>query len=656
VPDGTGRGEGGGRGGVSGPRETYTERERRHAEGRDRARHASLVMSSLRMATFLGGVAAWVLWNLLDGTPARAALVALAVLVAGFVVLVGRHRRIRAEERRQEVLRALSEEGLLRLDRRWAELEACLPRTGSGPEDVGADHAYGADLSVFGTASLARLAGPVTSPAGRRILRGWLLAPAAVDVVARRQEAVRELARAIDFRTELAARGRLAEPSDEGSLEALLRWAEATPWLAQRRWTRVAAWVLPPVVIAMGILEVPRRGIPGWVVPLALQLWVLARVRRRVVGDLAVVEEGAPALQASGPQLRLVEEGHWSSSLAGELTGRLGMQGEPAHRAMARLVRLTDVVESRRNMFYVVLAPILLLDLHLTFALDRWRARRGKDVRKWLDALGEMEALSALATLGHDHPDWTMPEWDRRPEAGVKVRARALGHPLLPPGACVRNDVDVGPAGTFLFITGSNMSGKSTLLRALGANVVLAGAGAPVCAAHLSLPPVRLWTSMRVDESLADGVSRFMAELLRVRAVVRAARAHASGEPPVLYLLDEMLQGTNTAERRVAARAVIRHLLVVGAIGGVTSHDLTLADAPDLVPRRRAFHFRERVEPGEDGTRLSFDYVLRPGVATTRNALRLLAAVGLGPVEGHDEAPVLDDDEGDDAEGMEEAT
>jgi DNA mismatch repair ATPase MutS len=194
------------------------------------------------------------------------------------------------------------------------------------------------------------------------------------------------------------------------------------------------------------------------------------------------------------------------------------------------------------------------------------------------------------------------------------------------------------------------MSGKSTLLRAVGANVVLAGAGAPVCAASLKLPPVRLWTSMRVDDSLADGMSRFMAELLRVRSVVEAARDHGgggaggAGGAPVLYLLDEMLQGTNTAERRVAARAVLRHLLAEGAIGGVTSHDLTLADASDLVPLRTAFHFRERVEPSDGGTRLTFDYILRPGVATTRNALRLLEAVGLGYADPSDEDADADED------------
>jgi DNA mismatch repair ATPase MutS len=233
--------------------------------------------------------------------------------------------------------------------------------------------------------------------------------------------------------------------------------------------------------------------------------------------------------------------------------------------------------------------------------------------------------LSALASLAHDHPDWCDPVLSRDGE--VLVQGTDLGHPLLEPSACVRNDVAVGPPGTFLLVTGSNMSGKTTLLRAIGANLVLAGAGGPVCARSMTAPHLRLHTSMRIDDSLAQGVSLFMAELLRIRSIVEAADA---GGPPVLYLLDEVLHGTNTAERRVAARAVIRHLLARDAIGAVSSHDLTLAEAPDLDRAADKVHFREQVERPDGRTRLTFDYRLRPGLATTRNALKLLDAVGLG--------------------------
>ncbi|HSG47009.1 MAG TPA: hypothetical protein VLA43_04240, partial [Longimicrobiales bacterium] len=341
----------------------------------------------------------------------------------------------------------------------------------------------------------------------------------------------------------------------------------------------------------------------------------------------------AALVAAQVPQFAMVEEGPGSSELLTELTEGLGVGADSASARLRRLGRLLDTVTSRRNVVYAALSPVLLLDIHLALALDRWRAASGGSVRGWLDALGRWEALSALASLAFDHPDWSDPSFSR--DADPRIVAFGVGHPLLTPKTCVRNDLEVGPTGTFLLVTGSNRSGKTTLLRAVGTNVVLAGAGAPVCARSLTLPHVRVHTSMRVDDSLAQGVSLFMAELLRIRGIVEAADAQG---PTVLYLLDEILHGTNTAERRVAARAVIRHLLGRNAVGAVSSHDLTLAEASDLDRAAAKVHFREQVERPDGRTKLTFDYTLRPGLATTRNALKLLDAVGLGElVDGLDD-------------------
>ncbi|MBO0705077.1 MAG: DNA mismatch repair protein, partial [Candidatus Dormibacteraeota bacterium] len=240
--------------------------------------------------------------------------------------------------------------------------------------------------------------------------------------------------------------------------------------------------------------------------------------------------------------------------------------------------------------------------------------------------LGRLEALAALAGLRHAHPGWAFPEL----QAGAdELAGELLGHPLLDPRARVDNDVTLGPPGSFLLVTGSNMSGKTTLLRAIGANVVLANAGAPVCAGAFRLPPVRLWTSMRIEDSLERGVSYFLAEVRRLREIVEAARDTAGGTPMVCYLLDEVLQGTNTAERQVAARAVLRHLAALPTLGAVTTHDLTLADAPELAESARQLHFTEQVEAGGGRPSMTFDYRLRPGPATSTNALRLLESMGL---------------------------
>jgi DNA mismatch repair ATPase MutS len=254
-----------------------------------------------------------------------------------------------------------------------------------------------------------------------------------------------------------------------------------------------------------------------------------------------------------------------------------------------------------------------------------------------------MEALAALAALKADHPDWAFPEMasggpgegeEEGPGVEPGLRAQGLGHPLLPPNGCVRNDVQMGPPGTFLFVTGSNMSGKSTLLRAVGVNAVLAQAGGPVCAESLTLSPLRIRTSMRTADSLSEGVSQYMAELNRIRQVVEGAR----DDGPVLYLLDEPLQGTNEAERRVAVQTILGHLLDAGAVGGVATHDLQLDRTHKLEEAARPVHLEGTVREDNGEAVLEFDYRLKPGPATSTNALALLRAVGLGAEREGDEA------------------
>jgi DNA mismatch repair ATPase MutS len=235
-----------------------------------------------------------------------------------------------------------------------------------------------------------------------------------------------------------------------------------------------------------------------------------------------------------------------------------------------------------------------------------------------------LEALAALAALKFENPDWTFPLFLE--EEGPVLRVRGLGHPLLPHGACVRNDLEIGPTGTFLFVTGSNMSGKSTLLRAVGLNTVLAQAGGPACADRMVLSPLRVFTSMRTSDSLKEGVSQYMAELQGIHRVVEGARS----QPNALFLLDEPLQGTNEAERRVAVQTILGHLLEAGGIGAVATHDLYLDEKGSLKSASRPVHLEGRVDESEGGPILSFDYKLRPGRATSTNALALLKAVGLG--------------------------
>ena len=365
---------------------------------------------------------------------------------------------------------------------------------------------------------------------------------------------------------------------------------------------------------------------PLWLLPLAgqigLSFWFGGRIHRvfsRVSareGDFrryADLIRTAAARRYVAPQL---------DALRACLTAQAGI----ACHQMERLDELTSLADLRLSpMLHIPLQLLTLWDFHVLQALERWQNGPGRHARRWLEALGELEAIAALAGLSHDNGDWAFPTF--LTEGPPMFTAEDLGHPLIPRKARVHNDVVLGPPGSFLLVTGSNMSGKSTLLRSIGVGVVLAQAGGPVCARTLRLPPVRLATSIHVRDSLEAGVSFFMAELQRLKGVVDLA--DGDDPRPLLYLLDEVLRGTNAQEREIAVRRVLVHLLKRGAMGAVTTHDLSLARLEGLEDACHPVHFTETFERTPQGPRMDFDYRVREGVATTRNALKLVELVGI---------------------------
>jgi DNA mismatch repair ATPase MutS len=292
---------------------------------------------------------------------------------------------------------------------------------------------------------------------------------------------------------------------------------------------------------------------------------------------------------------------------------------EPASKAIARLDRLAQLLDARRNQFFAPIGAALLFTTQVAFAVDAWRARHGPALRRWIETVGELEALASLAGQAYEHP---ADAWPELVSGAPRFEAREAGHPLLAEARCVRNDVRLDEERRVLVVSGSNMSGKSTLLRTVGSNAVLALAGAPVRAAALRLTPLALGASIRLNDSLQEGHSRFYAEIRRLRQIVDAT----AGPLPVLFLLDEVLHGTNSHDRRIGAEAVVRSLVARGAIGLVTTHDLALArlaEAPEL--HAANVHFEDELADGQ----MHFDYRMRPGVVTRSNAIALMRAVGL---------------------------
>ncbi len=586
--------------------ELYRGREAAFGREGDSLERRARLLAHARLLTFLLGAAglAGGLWELaaVDWRWLAAGLACLA----GFVLLLPLHAGVHARLERARLLAALNREALGRMARDWDAVPLqvpTVPPSSSGLAD---------DLDLFGRGSLYHLVCTAHGPRARQLLADWLLRPAPLDVARARQAAVARLAPEVDARQRLLASTR--ELAGAGEPGALLAWAEGPTYLGPRPWL---GW------LARGLGAATLAAIVAQAVGLVrLPLWAPLVVLNAVLSVLHLGPLGAIFTASAGSARAL---GRYAEAFE---VARADLPD--ARRELRGLERLLGLAEVRlSSLVHFPLQLVLLWDFHVLALLERWQRRAGPAIRGWLEALGELEARSALAALLHEQPGWCLPELD----AGAdRLAATALGHPLLPPARAVRNDVEVGPAGRLLLVTGSNMSGKSTLLRALGVNALLAMAGGPVCAARLRLPPVRLSTSIRPRDSLAAGESLFLAELRRLKAVVDAAEA--AGAAPLLYLLDEILLGTNVRERQLAVQAVLRHLLARPALGALATHDLSLAEAEGLAAAILPVHFREQLEEGMAGEppRMRFDYLLRPGLTPTTNALALLKLVGLpGP-------------------------
>jgi DNA mismatch repair ATPase MutS len=341
-------------------------------------------------------------------------------------------------------------------------------------------------------------------------------------------------------------------------------------------------------------------------------------MRTKILGIVHSVEEPARDLELLSGILAILEQQQFRCPLLAALRKAIDVNGRAASHRIARLRRMIELLDSRDNPFVRAFGPLLLWTTQVGMAIESWRAENGSHVAGWLDAVSEMEALSSLANYAWEHADDPFPQFTEA-GSGPFFDGEDMGHPLLADAHCVRNGVRIAAPLRLLVVSGSNMSGKSTLLRAIGVNTVLALAGAPVRARRLTLSHLSLGASIRTTDSLEEGHSRFMAEILRLKQVLELP-------PPALFLLDELLHGTNSHDRALGSEGLIRALLKRGAIGLVTTHDLALSRiADEIAPAAANVHFEDRLEKG----RLVFDYRLRTGVVERSNALDLMRAVGL---------------------------
>ena len=528
---------------------------------------------------------------------------------AAFVALVFYHLSVRRARVRAERAVEYYKHGIARSEDRWTG------QGWTGDRFAGNGHIYAGDLDLFGRGSLFQLLSVARTPMGEAALANWLLAPASPAVLKERHDSIVDLRERLDLREDMAVLGDDSRVTVQS--ETLLAWAEAPNALS-----RSLLWVallLPLLALAAAVVWAVIGMMTPFILVVLVEAAVMYGVRRGMGGTLQGTESAFQGLKLLAELLIRMERDSFTAPALVRLTKRLASHSLAASATMARLARVVDYADARNNPFLRMLDTPLLYSVHVALAAERWRRDHGKVVREWVDALGEFEALLSLASYSYEHPRDPFPEFTDGPASFV---AADLGHPLIAAGKCIRNSVSLQAPTRVLLVSGSNMSGKSTLLRTVGINTVLAMAGAPVRATSLRLTPLQIGASIRVNDSLHDGSSRFYAEITRLREVY----ALLNGSLPVLFLLDELLQGTNSKDRLMGAEGIVRAFVEAGAIGLVTTHDLALTDISDLPPGSlRNVHFQDELSHGE----MRFDFTLREGVVTKSNGIELMRAIGL---------------------------
>lgn len=588
------------------PAEEYRRRLDERTRTLARLRRADARLSAARLATF---AAAALLFAL--GVAGAKSYWWLVLPLGVFVVLVRIHERVVHDRDTAAGAMAFCRRGLARIEDRWHG-------TGESGDRFKDDrHLYANDLDVFGAGSLFQLLSVARTRAGEETLATWLKQPASVDEIRERQDAVRELTPALDLREALSVAGVNVRAGVD--TDSLIAWAGRSRWL-RPVWLRQVAMITTAGLIAAIVFSAVTNVAAPAGVALIVQLLFAGILWPPTSHVLQSAESYGADLDVLREVLARLEREQFATPHLAALRRQLETDGRPASASILHLRRLIEMNDWQKNMLFALVGAVVLWGPHLAWAIDAWRRRHGSEVRRWLLAIGELEAFASLSAYRYEHPADPFPELES--SAVATFEARDLGHPLIPKARMVRNDVSFAPPIRLLIVSGSNMSGKSTLLRTVGVNTVLALAGAPVRAARLRLSPLAIGATLRIQDSLLEGRSRFYAEITRIREVTDATL----GGRPVLCLLDELFHGTNSHDRLTGAAGVLGALVDHGAIGLVTTHDLALTAIAEHVGSAAAnVHFDDSFEAGE----IQFDYRMKPGPVTRSNAIALMRAVGL---------------------------
>ena len=588
------------------PQAKYQDRLR-HLDGQLQSlKRKDTQLSYLRLISFLVLVALFILALQYLGW---LSLLYVLVAVALFGKLIHYHEALQGQMHFIERSQDLNRRELRGLDFDFAQ-------NYSGIDFREENHPYESDLDIFGDHSIFQYLVRAQTRPGREMLAHWLKAAAKVDEILQRQEAIQELTPNLDFRQAIWVEADKVD-DDQRHLANLGTWLQSPDHLRHRLDMKILKIVLPPLVI-IGMVAIGNYITMSLVwLPLVVPGYLLWRSHQAITQMLDRTEKIAEALTTYSRILSRIEETSFVADLLTEGKDNLETGGIKASKQIRKLSYRIRQLSVRQNFFGIFFNLFFLWDFHWVVALEKSKAELAPVLSNWLETLSLFEALNSLATFSFNHPTYAFPKLN-----DTTLSAQDLGHPLIPDAARITNPIQVGSEKHIMLITGSNMAGKSTYLRTVGVNLILAGAGAPVCAATMSFDPRPIYTSMRVADALEDGASSFYAELAKLKRVIDAVQEN----PRIIFLLDEILKGTNSGDRHKGSEALLRQLIKVGGVGLVATHDLALTEMERSFPGQiENWYFDVVIEEGK----LAFDYKIKRGICQSFNATILMQQMGI---------------------------
>jgi DNA mismatch repair ATPase MutS len=590
-------------------RNNYTERVKQFEKAKNQLKKTSTNLAWARVIIFF---IALVLITLSANAKFTQGIVITSIsFVVLFLYFLKTHIGVKSKLLIQEALLKINEDEISRLDMKFSSLDR-------GEEFIQAIHEYHIDLDIFGKHSIFQLLNRTSTEFGRQTLAKWLSGPENQPEILKRQAAVQEVSTKLDWRQDIQAVG-LAYKNEKGSILPLLDWIKTKNTILNKKFYHLAMVLMP--ILTIGAITLVSFGIvPTGVVALVIliNMFILATTFQRSSDIYKQTVACNKVLKAYQAQIDLIEHENFNAPLLKELKSKLRSVSGNASTTIKELQFILDSLHNRSNMMYHIFNFLLLLDVVLLIKAEKWKQKTKDDIGVWFEAIGEIEVINSVGGFLYSNPTLNFPTISTTP---FEIIAQKMGHPMINERKRVSNSFDFNGKGGICLITGSNMSGKSTFLRTVGVNVVLGLMGAPVCAKRMTISKLQLFTSMRTQDDLEESVSSFYAELKRLKQLLGSINEKL----PTLFMVDEVLKGTNSEDRHTGATALIKQLNKAYAFGFVSTHDLALGKITTELEGIKNYSFNSVIENDD----IIFDYTLTPGICKSFNATKLMQKMGI---------------------------